>query len=82
MSLLQLYRSPGFSAARRDALLVAARELCDRHDVLLVFDEVFTGYGRTGPMWAGEHAGVAPDLLCTAKGFTGGILPMAATLTT
>jgi adenosylmethionine-8-amino-7-oxononanoate aminotransferase len=62
------------------AFLRAARELCDRFDVLLVFDEVFTGYGRTGPMWAGEHAGVAPDLLCTAKGFTGGLLPMAATL--
>lgn len=59
-----------------------ARELCDRHDVFLVFDEVFTGYGRTGPMWAGAHAGVAPDLLCTAKGFSGGMLPMAATLAT
>ena len=59
-----------------------ARELCDRHDVFLVFDEVFTGYGRTGPMWAGEHAGAAPDLLCTAKGFSGGMLPMAATLAT
>ena len=59
-----------------------ARELCDRYDVFLVFDEVFTGYGRTGPMWAGEHAGVAPDLLCTAKGFSGGMLPMAATLAT
>jgi len=64
------------------AYLRAARELCDRFDVLLVFDEVFTGYGRTGPMWAGAHAGVAPDLLCTAKGFTGGMLPMAATLAT
>jgi adenosylmethionine-8-amino-7-oxononanoate aminotransferase len=62
------------------AFLRAARELCDRHDVLLVADEVFTGYGRTGPMWACAHAGVAPDLLCTAKGFTGGMLPMAATL--
>ncbi len=62
--------------------LRAARELCDRHDVLLVFDEVFSGYGRTGPMWACTHAGVAPDLLCTAKGLTGGILPMAATLAT
>jgi len=59
-----------------------ARELCDRHDVFLVLDEVFTGYGRTGPMWAGAHAGVAPDLLCTAKGFSGGMLPMAATLAT
>ena len=64
------------------AYLRAARELCDRHDVLLVFDEVFTGYGRTGPMWAGSHAGVEPDVLCTAKGLTGGVLPMAATLTT
>jgi adenosylmethionine-8-amino-7-oxononanoate aminotransferase len=59
-----------------------ARELCDRHDVFLVLDEVFTGYGRSGPMWAGEHAGVAPDVMCTAKGFSGGMLPMAATLAT
>jgi adenosylmethionine-8-amino-7-oxononanoate aminotransferase len=43
---------------------------------------VFAGYGRTGPMWACEHAGIAPDLLCTAKGFSGGMLPMAATLAT
>ena len=57
-----------------------ARELCDRFDLFLILDEVFTGYGRTGPFWACEHAGVAPDLLCTAKGFTGGMLPMAATL--
>jgi adenosylmethionine-8-amino-7-oxononanoate aminotransferase len=64
------------------AYLRAARELCKRHDVFLVADEVFTGYGRTGPMWACEHAGVAPDLLCTAKGFSGGMLPMAATLAT
>jgi adenosylmethionine-8-amino-7-oxononanoate aminotransferase len=62
--------------------LRAARALCTRHDVFLVADEVFTGYGRTGPMWACEHAGVAPDLLCTAKGFSGGMLPMAATLAT
>jgi adenosylmethionine-8-amino-7-oxononanoate aminotransferase len=64
------------------AFLRAARELCDRHDTFLVFDEVFTGYGRTGPMWAAQHAGVSPDLLCTAKGFTGGLLPMGATLAT
>jgi adenosylmethionine-8-amino-7-oxononanoate aminotransferase len=62
------------------AYLRIARKLCDQHDVLLVADEVFTGYGRTGPMWACEHAGVVPDLLCTAKGFCGGMLPMAATL--
>jgi adenosylmethionine-8-amino-7-oxononanoate aminotransferase len=59
-----------------------ARALCDERDVLLVFDEVLSGYGRTGPMWAAEHAGVAPDLLCLGKGFTGGVLPMAATLAT
>jgi adenosylmethionine---8-amino-7-oxononanoate aminotransferase len=64
------------------AYLRAARELCTRHDVLLVADEVFTGYGRTGPMWACERAGIAPDLLCTAKGFSGGMLPMAGTLAT
>jgi adenosylmethionine-8-amino-7-oxononanoate aminotransferase len=56
------------------------RELTTRHDVLLVLDEVFTGYGRTGTMFASEHAGIAPDLMCVAKGFTGGVLPMAATL--
>jgi len=57
-----------------------ARRLCDEYAVFLVFDEVFSGYGRTGPMWAAEHAGVSPDLLCLAKGFTGGMLPMSATL--
>jgi len=62
--------------------LRVARELCDRHDIFLVFDEVFSGYGRTGTFWACEQAPVAPDLLCTAKGFTGGLLPMAATLVT
>jgi adenosylmethionine-8-amino-7-oxononanoate aminotransferase len=64
------------------AYLRVARDLCDRHDVFLIADEVFSGYGRTGPMWACQHAGVAPDLLCTAKGFSGGMLPMAATLAT
>ncbi|MCZ6782732.1 MAG: adenosylmethionine--8-amino-7-oxononanoate transaminase [Proteobacteria bacterium] len=64
------------------AFLVAARELCDEADVFLVLDEVFSGYGRTGPMWAGGHASVVPDLMCTAKGFSGGMFPMAATLAT
>jgi adenosylmethionine-8-amino-7-oxononanoate aminotransferase len=59
-----------------------ARALCDRREIPLVFDEVFTGYGRTGPMWACESAGVSPDILCLAKGFSGGMFPMAATLTT
>lgn len=62
--------------------LAELRALCDRHEVLLVADEVFTGYGRTGTMWGCDHAGISPDILCVAKGFTGGMLPMAATLTT
>ena len=62
------------------AYLRVVRELCDERDVLLIADEVFTGYGRTGPMWACEHAGIVPDLMCIAKGFCGGVLPMAATL--
>ena len=58
------------------------RALCDRHGTLLVFDEVFSGYGRTGPMWASSLAGVSPDILCVGKTFAGGILPMGATLVT
>ncbi len=58
------------------------RALTREAGALLVVDEVFTGYGRTGPMFACEHAGVTPDVLCVAKGFSGGLLPMAATLVT
>jgi adenosylmethionine-8-amino-7-oxononanoate aminotransferase len=58
------------------------RELCDRHDVLLIADEVATGFGRTGTMFACEQEQVAPDLLCLAKGISGGYLPLAATLAT
>jgi len=61
-------------------LLRRLREATLRADTFLIADEVFTGYARTGPMWACEHAGIAPDLLCTAKGFSGGVLPFAATL--
>ena len=62
--------------------LRAVRELCDRFGVLLICDEVATGFGRTGTMFACEQEGVAPDLLCLAKGITGGYLPLAATLAT
>jgi adenosylmethionine---8-amino-7-oxononanoate aminotransferase len=64
-----------------EGYLREVRELCDRHDVLLICDEVAVGFGRTGRMFACEHEGVAPDLLCVAKGITGGYLPLAATLT-
>jgi adenosylmethionine---8-amino-7-oxononanoate aminotransferase len=59
-----------------------ARELCDRFGVLMICDEVATGFGRTGTMFACEQEDVAPDLLCLAKGLTGGYLPLAATLAT
>jgi adenosylmethionine-8-amino-7-oxononanoate aminotransferase len=62
--------------------LRAVRELCDAHGVLLICDEVATGFGRTGRMFACEHEDVAPDLMCVAKGLTGGYLPLAATLST
>jgi adenosylmethionine-8-amino-7-oxononanoate aminotransferase len=62
--------------------LRAVRELCDRHGALLICDEVATGFGRTGTMFACEQEDVAPDLLCLAKGITGGYLPLAATLAT
>lgn len=59
-----------------------ARALCDAHEVLLVADEIFAGYGRTGPMWGCDSAGISPDIMCVSKGFSGGMLPMAATLAT
>jgi adenosylmethionine-8-amino-7-oxononanoate aminotransferase len=62
--------------------LRAVRGLCDARDVLLVCDEVATGFGRTGRMFACEHEGVVPDFLCVAKGLTGGYMPLAATLAT
>ena len=64
------------------AYLRALRDITTRENVLLICDEVATGFGRTGTMFASQQAGISPDLMCLAKGITGGYLPLAATLTT
>jgi adenosylmethionine-8-amino-7-oxononanoate aminotransferase len=64
------------------AVLRRLRELADRYDLLLIFDEIFTGFGRTGTMFACEQAGVVPDIITVGKALTGGTLPLAATIAT
>jgi adenosylmethionine-8-amino-7-oxononanoate aminotransferase len=63
-------------------VLQRLRALADRHDTLLIFDEIFTGFGRTGSMFACEQAKIAPDIITLSKALTGGTLPLAATIAT
>lgn len=77
-----IVQGAGGMIVQPEGFLRAVREMTREHDVLLIADEVAVGFGRTGRMFACEHEGVEPDLMCTAKGITGGYLPLAATFAT
>lgn len=77
-----IVQGAGGMIVQPDGFLREVRRLTRQHDVLLIADEVAVGFGRTGRMFACEHEGVAPDLMCAAKGITGGYLPLAATFAT
>jgi len=77
-----LIQGAGGMLTHPEGFLRRLRDLTRAHDVLLIADEVATGFGRTGRMFACHHEDVQPDLMCVAKGITGGYLPLAATLTT
>jgi adenosylmethionine-8-amino-7-oxononanoate aminotransferase len=75
-----LVQGAGGMVMHEPAVLQRLRALADRHGILLVFDEIFTGFGRTGTLFAFEQAGVRPDIITLSKALTGGTLPLAATV--
>lgn len=77
-----LIQGAGGMIVQPPGFLSRVRELCDRHDLLLITDEVATGFGRTGRMFACEHDGVVPDIMALSKGIAAGYLPLAATVAT
>jgi len=80
MIMEPMVQGAGGMLIQEPEFLRGVRELCDAHDVLLIADEVMTGFGRTGKMFACEHAEISPDILCVSKAITGGTLPLSATL--
>src|SRR5580704_5817170 len=77
-----LIQAAGGMKFHEPGILIDLRALCDKHGLLLILDEIFTGFGRTGTMFACEQAGVVPDILCLSKALTGGTMPLAATVAT
>jgi adenosylmethionine-8-amino-7-oxononanoate aminotransferase len=82
MVMEPLLQGAGGMIVQPHGYLAKVRELCDRYNILLILDEVATGFGRTGAMFACDHEAVTPDIMAISKGITGGYLPLAATMTT
>jgi putrescine aminotransferase len=78
--LIEPVQGEGGVIPARDDYLLGLRELCDRHECLLILDEVQTGFGRTGKMFCAEHSGVVPDMITVGKSLSGGLYPISATV--